>query len=320
MLAVIFRFFTNCFASIALIANPSLLQAEDLGGGLVIDVSSGVHNPQNPVDIFLEAGHYSLHPVGVAQGGYFDASSAWNGNVLGCYGDAHLCVVGWTRELTISAPIVDLRPTIYDDWLNLEVLQCRQAALSADRPFWSIFPAWDSPSAALEAYRSAANADGPCSFEVKRGGFVNFFERELNNPYATGGVSVHVIGSATPQRVEVDVFPDDGSNTLNSLSRYRVPVLLYGSPSVDLTVLRPETLSFTLLSSPIRFSPSAECVAEDVNRDGLIDQTCVFTAAHAERPTASENKVSRARLDGLLAKGGRILGQDVLTLGTKNAP
>jgi len=96
--------------------------------------------------------------------------------------------------------------------------------------------------------------------------------------------------------------------------------LLYGSPSVDLTVLRPETLSFTLLSSPIRFSPSAECVAEDVNRDGLIDQTCVFTAAHAERPTASENKVSRARLDGLLAKGGRILGQDVLTLGTKNAP
>ena len=131
---------------------------------------------------------------------------------------------------------------------------------------------------------------------------------------------MHVIGSATPQRVEVDVFPDDGSNTLNSLSQYRVPVLLYGSPSVDLTVLRPETLSFTLLSSSIRFSPSADCVAEDVNRDGLIDQTCVFTAAHEERPTASENKVSRARLDGLLAKGGRILGQDVLTLGTKNAP
>ena len=302
----------------ALFASSPLLQAEGPGGGLVIDVASGVHTPNNPVEIFLEAGHYSLYPVGVAQGGYFDASSAWNGNVLGCYGDAHRCVIGWTRELTISASIADLRPTTYDDWIDLEVLQCRQTSLSIDRPFWSVFPAWDSPSAALEAYRSAASGDGPCSFEVKRGGFVNFFERELKNPYATGGVSVQLIGSVTPHRVEVDVFPGDGANTLKTLSQLRVPILLYGSPSVDLTVLKPETLSFTLLSSSIRFAPGAECVAEDVNRDGLIDQTCVFTGAHAARPPVPENKVSRARLDGLLAKGGRILGQDVLTQGTKN--
>ena len=318
MLTLILRSFKTCFTAIALITCSSLLQAEDPEGGLVIDVASGVHTPQNPVEIFLDAGHYSLYPVGVAQGGYFDARSAWNGNVLGCYGGAHLCVIGWTRELTISAPIADLRPTIYDDWLNQEVLQCRQTSLSVDRPFWSVFPAWDSPLAALEAYRSAANADGPCSFEVKRGGFVNFFERELNNPYATGGVSVHVIGSVSPHRVEVDVFPDDGANTLNPLPPLRVPILLYGSPSVDLTVLRPETLSFTLLSSSVRFAPGAKCVAEDVNRDGLIDQACVFTAAHAARHPAFENKVSRARLDGLLATGVRILGQDVLTQGTKN--
>jgi hypothetical protein len=157
-------------------------------------------------------------------------------------------------------------------------------------------------------------------FEVEAAGFVSFFEREQYNPYATGGVSLRLTGAIAPTRVELDAFPGNGANILNPLVQQTVTLRLYGRTAVDLTQLRPETLSFTLLSSPVRFTPGGECMAEDVNSDGLIDQTCVFAAARDTYSIESENQASIVRLEGLLTSGQRILGQDVVTLRTGNAP
>ena len=315
-----FRPLRPILAVVFLIGPAHSLQADKLADGLIIDVSSGVHTIQNPVEIFLEPGHYSIHPVGLNDGGYYDARSPWNGNTMACFGDNHECFAGWTREVTIAAPTLGLGPAMYDDWLHMEVLQCTQASLQKDSPFWWVFPQWDSPDSALEAYRKAAAIDGPCVFEIESGGFVSFFERELHNPYAAGGVSLRLAGSVEPSRVEIDVFPGNGANILNPLRQQEITLMLYGRATVDLTKLRPETLSFTLLSSPIQFSLGGECVAEDANDDGLTDQACVITAVHETHSIASENQASIARLDGLLTSGQRILGQDVVTLRTKNEP
>ena len=315
-----FKSLGNILLAFLLLAYAQLLHSQALANSLIVDISSGVHTTQNPVEVFLEPGQYSIHPVGVADGGYYDARSPWNGNTWGCFGDANECVIGWSRDIAIAAPQIGLKPSMYDDWLDIDVLQCTQASLLADRPFWWVFPQWDSPLAALEAYRAATAIDGPCVFEVEAAGFVSFFEREQYNPYATGGVSLRLTGAIAPTRVELDVFPGNGANILNPLVQQTVTLLLFGRTAVDLTQLRPETLSFALLSSPVRFIPGGECAAEELNGDGLIDQTCVFSAARDTYSIESENQASIVRLEGLLTSGQRILGQDVVTLRTGNAP
>ena len=69
---------------------------------LIVNVNSRIYGPGSPLNIFLEAGTYSVIPIGTADGGAYNAYNNW----------------GYTTSTNPDGnPITS--PTTYTGWLNL---------------------------------------------------------------------------------------------------------------------------------------------------------------------------------------------------------
>lgn len=62
----------------------------------IVNINSITDNESNPVSISLDAGTYEVTPIGVADGGSYNAWNAWNGGqVIGCDSNGANCGAGW---------------------------------------------------------------------------------------------------------------------------------------------------------------------------------------------------------------------------------
>ena len=69
---------------------------------ITVDVDAQVNGVGVPVDVFLEAGTYSITPIGVADGGAFNSYRMWT-SVSGCTAPND-CVRGWYNKDTVTSP------------------------------------------------------------------------------------------------------------------------------------------------------------------------------------------------------------------------
>ena len=79
-----------------------------VAGATIINVNSLVNSVINPVDVFLQPGTYTVQPIGIADGGTYDAWSAWAStscaNLSGCTQTNPTTLTGWTNLLDVLSP------------------------------------------------------------------------------------------------------------------------------------------------------------------------------------------------------------------------
>ena len=76
---------------------------------VVVNLSAGTHNQYNPVELFLEAGIYMIEPIGINNGGLYNAYQRWGGtttcnNNEGCQTTTPTTVMGWQHTHFIQSP------------------------------------------------------------------------------------------------------------------------------------------------------------------------------------------------------------------------
>ena len=99
------------------------------GAPTIVNVNSRVHGRENPLNIWLEAGTYTVTPIGVADGGTYDSWLAWTTvsctNPDGCPMTYPTTATGWRNDywvysesfdgVTVDGVAVDMsvNPTAY---------------------------------------------------------------------------------------------------------------------------------------------------------------------------------------------------------------
>jgi len=144
----------------------------------IVNINSITNNESSPVSISLDAGTYEVTPIGVADGGSFNAWNAWNGGqVIGCDSNGENCGAGWLNWYYFSS-------SEFGEILN-----------------------WDG---VIYANASLALANSiSTSFTLTSSAIVNFYIKDgTNGDLAwdnTGGISLNV-GSLVPIPATVWLF------------------------------------------------------------------------------------------------------------------
>ena len=87
-------------ASILLVLVP----LENANAATIINIDARAATaPNNPVTEFFTAGTYDVTPIGVADGGDYNAWNAWGNNVIGCNANGENCLRGWIYDYRIES-------------------------------------------------------------------------------------------------------------------------------------------------------------------------------------------------------------------------
>lgn len=81
----------------ALVSVSIILGMIGVANATLINLNGETNTQGNPVTLFFEAGNYSVDPVGVADGGLYNAQNIWN------WGQVDLPDVGWMHRYAISS-------------------------------------------------------------------------------------------------------------------------------------------------------------------------------------------------------------------------
>ena len=73
-----------------------------------VNINARINHQGNPAEVFLEAGTYTVVPIGTADGGTYDAWSLWSNtsctNPTGCVRTSPTTVTGWLNVYTVLSP------------------------------------------------------------------------------------------------------------------------------------------------------------------------------------------------------------------------
>lgn len=79
-----------------------LLMSFGVSYAAIININSVTNHELNPVSLFLQSGVYTVDPIGVSEGGLYNAWNAWNfGQVTGCDANGENCTLGWINQYQI---------------------------------------------------------------------------------------------------------------------------------------------------------------------------------------------------------------------------
>ncbi len=70
---------------------------------IIINVDSRINTPSNPVSVFFGSGVYEVTPIGIADGGAFNAWNPRGGLVTGCDTNGENCTWGWLHMYRIRS-------------------------------------------------------------------------------------------------------------------------------------------------------------------------------------------------------------------------
>lgn len=169
----------------------------------IINIDARVNGQNNPLSLYFEAGTYSVTPIGTADGGAYDAFTAWLStscaNVNGCAKTAPTSVTGWMNLYRISSPdlvavsvegtpipLVTTYPPGFQDFF-LETATTRIFQVDDG----NVYP---NPLSALAQARSS-------TFTLSTAGFVNFDISDIALSDNSGGISLSVNAVPLPPAI-----------------------------------------------------------------------------------------------------------------------
>jgi hypothetical protein len=193
---------------------------------------------------------------------------------------------------------------------------CRPASFWATKPSNFRHLTFASPESALENMRKAQGAEGFCSLQLERPGFIRLFDGDGNTSDNHGGVSVRILTSLPVINFIVDILPGTNSNIIVPSDSGVLEVAILGADARDVSTIRPETLSLLPDASPLNVRPSPVCMQTAVNDDQYPDLACQFI----RDPSEVGPGATRVYLKGLTTDGKLIQGRDVVTLRAVTSP
>jgi hypothetical protein len=199
---------------------------------------------------------------------------------------------------------------------NGEFFLCRPASFWATKPSNFRHLTFASPESALENMRKAQGAEGFCSLQLERPGFIRLFDGDGNTSDNHGGVSVRILTSLPVINFIVDILPGANSNIIVPSDSGVLEVAILGADARDVSTIRPETLSLLPDASPLNVRPSPVCMQTAVNDDQYPDLACQFI----RDPSEVGPGATRVYLKGLTTDGKLIQGRDVVTLRAVTSP
>jgi hypothetical protein len=169
---------------------------------VIVDVDAAVHNFDDPVVLMLDAGTYSVRPIGVESGGAYDAWNPWGETTCevpeGCPQTNPTTVIGWKVSYdvisdaitAVSVSETPLEPAATDPpaghyWIASET--------EPDRYHVDDDTVYPTPADALVAGESS-------TFTVSEAGPVGFAIRDAVVDDNTGGMSLAVVPVPEPSR------------------------------------------------------------------------------------------------------------------------
>jgi len=290
---------------------PSGVWAE----GQVINIDSKYNSYYKPQAIYLPAGNYAVEYIGPLQGGRHTARNAWRGIAIWC-NQLDLCELGWQVSVVIDGDSLNIPPkNTYKNGKG-KFFVCRPASFSATKPSNFRHLAFASPESALETMRKAQGAEGFCSLQLERPGFIRLFDGDGNTSDNHGGVSVRILTSLPVINFIVDILPGTNSNIIVPSDSGVLEVAILGADARDVSAIRPETLSLLPDASPLNVRPSPVCMQTTINDDQYPDLACQFI----RDPSEVGPGATRVYLKGLTTDGKLIQGRDVVTLRAVTSP
>ena len=283
--------------------------------GQVINIDSKYNSYYKPQAIYLPAGNYAVEYIGPLQGGRHTARNAWRGIAIWC-NQLDLCELGWQVSVVIDGDSLNIPPkNTYKNGKGKFFL-CRPASFWATKPSNFRHLAFASPESALETMRKAQGAEGFCSLQLERPGFIRLFDGDGNTSDNHGGVSVRILTSLPVINFIVDILPGTNSNIIVPSDSGVLEVAILGADARDVSTIRPETLSLLPDASPLNVRPSPVCMQTAVNDDQYPDLACQFI----RDPSEVGPGATRVYLKGLTTDGKLIQGRDVVTLRAVTSP
>jgi hypothetical protein len=283
--------------------------------GQVINIDSKYNSYYKPQAIYLPAGNYAVEYIGPLQGGRHTARNAWRGIAIWC-NQLDLCELGWQVSVVIDGDSLNIPPkNTYKNGKG-KFFPCRPASFGATKPSNFRHLAFASPESALETMRKAQGAEGFCSLQLERPGFIRLFDGDSNTSDNHGGVSVRILTSLPVINFIVDILPGTNSNIIVPSDSGVLEVAILGADARDVSTIRPETLSLLPDASPLNVRPSPVCMQTAVNDDQYPDLACQFI----RDPSEVGPGATRVYLKGLTTDGKLIQGRDVVTLRAVTSP
>ena len=283
--------------------------------GQVINIDSKYNSYYKPQAIYLPAGNYAVEYIGPLQGGRHTARNAWRGIAIWC-NQLDLCELGWQVSVVIDGDSLNIPPkNTYKNGKG-KFFVCRPASFGATKPSNFRHLAFASPESALETMRKAQGAEGFCSLQLERPGFIRLFDGDGNTSDNHGGVSVRILTSLPVINFIVDILPGTNSNIIVPSDSGVLEVAILGADARDVSTIRPETLSLLPDASPLNVRPSPVCMQTAVNDDQYPDLACQFI----RDPSEVGPGATRVYLKGLTTDGKLIQGRDVVTLRAVTSP
>lgn len=176
--------------ALIVLALAGIFAASGSHAATIVDIDARTNTTSNQVQLFLGAGTYALNPIGVADGGAYDARNAW-GTVSGCDGSGENCSRGWQWALGLSAP-----------GLGLSVAGGIPIVAANNPGAFQVF-AGGTFATPLQALGAAV----PTTFTILSAGTVNFFDFDTFYGDNLGGISLELsAASASPVPEPATVF------------------------------------------------------------------------------------------------------------------
>jgi hypothetical protein len=186
----------------------SLILAAPSANAVIVNINSDLNDLLNPVNVFLDAGTYTVTNVGVADGGAFDGWTNWSfttcADASGCPVTSPTSLTGWRSSYNVISP----------DLTDVKVAGTSLPVLTAIPGFPGIFEDYFAVTPATTRYHvddmlvyptalaALTNARGSM-FTLTSSGFVGFAINDIR-PLADnrGGVSLEILAK-TPEPVPV---------------------------------------------------------------------------------------------------------------------
>lgn len=82
-----------------------------VGNTAIVNINSRSNSAANPVELFLDAGIYDVTPIGISDGGIYDAWNAWSRTGCtdpnGCQRTIPAIVEGWMNEYDVTSSNIE---------------------------------------------------------------------------------------------------------------------------------------------------------------------------------------------------------------------
>ncbi len=222
-------------------------------------------------------------------------------------GDPDFLIIGDLNSYAMEDPIRALRAAGYTDLLQTFVGEWAYTYVFAGQAGY-LDHALAIEHLVPQVTGAAAwhiNADEPVALDYN-----DYNQPELYNPdpYKSSDHDPVLVGLLLEFMLELDVKPGNSTDPVNFGSNGKLPAAIYSTPTVDATLIAPETLF--LAGAPVAQTGKGYMVQyRDVNGDGLVDLFAHFETALLELPADG----STLMFEGVY-NGRRVYGTDDVRL------